>query len=946
MSYRRRKKPLNNKKIIFHVTRQYMKRNKGRTAVTFTGIALMVMLMTCVFVGKDTVLRYLENVASMHAGSWHMTVHGLNNTNFKEVAAVDGIDKIGYVARQGFTDFSASASKDRPYLEIKAYSPICFELANIHVTQGRLPENEKEIIISETALTDGSSVRIGDVIQANYFDRSITGINPSLSESVFPYFGISVKYGETVDVPLNFPYYPENDDFRQNKEYRGTSGTCTVVGFMEPPDFESEGSAGYPALTVWNDVSGMDGTFSALLTLRLDGIHSADTVREAIESVTQDDVECNNMVLAFSANGSDSVISSVTVFIEVFFVVLIIAASLILIYNVFQMSFRERTKYLGMLSSVGATGRQKRFSVYYEAAVLLAAALPTGILLGMGVIKIGLLLLKPHLNKLIEIFQVGRFGNIPVRLSVNVNNLLLVAAFSIFTVMLSALIPAIKMGKIGPVESIRGNISGGRRRYPSQFRMLGKSGSGVCRLLAVNGTRRLPHLTRGIVRSIAVFGMLTAVTLYGAQSVIRVVNTKLRTNHYLFNLTGYDYVLISDSTHDDLYRSTVERIAKDNAVTQTKEIAEYSFRVDLNGSFLSEEYMQAYEEVVRAYLPSNEEYAQELLQNERKYNKWILMFCMEDEDFKKLAEDGDADASIANDPSRPAVLLYRKVELSTDNVRISGYDADYHFIEVQNAFRCAVGEEVPFVVQNSGGEENKSVSLTVAGFLDEAALAPFFSVHSEMPFVIVNRRAAALIGQAAATEKEQTVNSGYQYYLFGLKDGEGESLLKELSQKEEQADGVYYIVSYDAINGEKGFYGAIVSIIRILAYCFTAMISIVCLLNLWHSVKGRAGERRREIAMLRSMGMTSRQLRRMLTIENILMTGTGLLIAAALSSVFMLLLNRAITGWIGRMTLPVPYGLIGGIVVAACIVMALMTLVCYRYSGKESIVEDIRNETV
>ena len=35
-----------------------------------------------------------------------------------------------------------------------------------------------------------------------------------------------------------------------------------------------------------------------------------------------------------------------------------------------------------------------------------------------------------------------------------------------------------------------------------------------------------------------------------------------------------------------------------------------------------------------------------------------------------------------------------------------------------------------------------------------------------------------------------------------------------------------------------------------------------------------------------------------------------------------------------------------GNVVSGKSIMALMTLVCYRYSGKESIVEDIRNETV
>ena len=61
---------------------------------------------------------------------------------------------------------------------------------------------------------------------------------------------------------------------------------------------------------------------------------------------------------------------------EVFFTILIMAASMVLIANVFQLSFRERSLYLGMLSSVGATGRQKRSSVYYEAGSLLLVALP------------------------------------------------------------------------------------------------------------------------------------------------------------------------------------------------------------------------------------------------------------------------------------------------------------------------------------------------------------------------------------------------------------------------------------------------------------------------------------------------------------------------------------------------------------------------------------------
>ena len=53
------------KNIVFYVTRQYMKQNKGRTFTTFAGIVFMVLLMTCVFVGRDTGIYYLQDVASL-----------------------------------------------------------------------------------------------------------------------------------------------------------------------------------------------------------------------------------------------------------------------------------------------------------------------------------------------------------------------------------------------------------------------------------------------------------------------------------------------------------------------------------------------------------------------------------------------------------------------------------------------------------------------------------------------------------------------------------------------------------------------------------------------------------------------------------------------------------------------------------------------------------------
>ena len=70
------------KNIVFYVTKQYMKQNKKRTFTTFLGIIFMVMLMTCVFVGKDTAFSYLEQTAALKSGDWHIRAYEADSRQY------------------------------------------------------------------------------------------------------------------------------------------------------------------------------------------------------------------------------------------------------------------------------------------------------------------------------------------------------------------------------------------------------------------------------------------------------------------------------------------------------------------------------------------------------------------------------------------------------------------------------------------------------------------------------------------------------------------------------------------------------------------------------------------------------------------------------------------------------------------------------------------------
>ena len=154
--------------VVFYVTRQYMKKNRKRTLTAFFGIFFMVMLMTCVFVGKETAFDFLERMAVLDRGKWHVAVYDLKPEEAEKVRGISWVKETARSKQIGMADFPESGNESRPYLNIKAYETPEFDWMNIQLKEGRLPENERELVVSNAALTDGSSLKVGDQIEANF----------------------------------------------------------------------------------------------------------------------------------------------------------------------------------------------------------------------------------------------------------------------------------------------------------------------------------------------------------------------------------------------------------------------------------------------------------------------------------------------------------------------------------------------------------------------------------------------------------------------------------------------------------------------------------------------------------------------------------------------------------------------------------------------------------
>lgn len=409
--------------ILSNYTLRCLKKNRVRTLVTIVGIVLSVALFTAVAEGAWSGLRYLQNVAVAENGSYHGFYTGMSDQEAAELAAQPQVTKTAAIDHVGWALVNPE-QRYYPYLLIDSLGDGVTDLISVRITEGRLPENEGELILSDrTEASTGIHYQLGQVLTLSVGKR------------------LDAEGGE---LGANQPYQGEAETLTEAREM-----VYTVVGFYKRLNYSLDPSAlpGALALTAGTEPG---GNHTVLFTLE-DLDQTSAFVHEHRWGSGGD---VNRDLLLYSGSSENRYIVQLLYGLVAILFGLIFFGSVALIYNAFSISVAERTKQFGLLKSVGATDRQLRRAVLTEAGLLCVAAIPLGLALGCGGIGLTLRFLRPAFSRIIG---GGTDAGVPIVLVLHLPSLAAAAGIGLVTALISAWIPARRASRLSPIAAIRQN---------------------------------------------------------------------------------------------------------------------------------------------------------------------------------------------------------------------------------------------------------------------------------------------------------------------------------------------------------------------------------------------------------------------------------------------------------------------------------------------------------
>lgn len=472
-------------KILFLYTKRMLAANKARTAVTFAGIVLSFALLTAVLTGTSSLFHFFSEYMKLRDGDYYGVIYNCDEEDEARLAQSGEVTQscrmgIVGVAEKNFDIEHELSLPNRNYVMIGNVDTDFFDTMGVRLIEGCLPENDSEIIIPQMMTTAGKEFHVGDTITWQIGER--IGSDGRI---------IQHQEQRREDRSSEDGCEKETIQVEQTKTY-------TIVGISTDPGYQMFAEPCYLVLTT--------GVQTATSDIYLKTKNIDDTSAFIAENFGDHQSKMNETLLRYFGQGVSNIRYMLFGMCAVLMVVVAIA-SIALIYNSFSISLTERTRQFGLFKSIGATRFQVIVSVFLEAGFLAVSAIPAGLFVGCVGVSCVFRLLKNNFDAMMMNSNgIAYVGSISMTFYTQVWYLVVAAVSGIITILIAAMVPAMRAGRISPIEAIRQTNDIKDPKFARNIRGRGVLGTlfGVGGLIAHRNAERNRKAYRAISFSLAI----------------------------------------------------------------------------------------------------------------------------------------------------------------------------------------------------------------------------------------------------------------------------------------------------------------------------------------------------------------------------------------------------------------------------------------------------------
>ena len=855
--------------LLNKLTIKNLKLNKKRTIVTIIGIMLSVALITAVASMYASGIKSLIKYETIIKGDFHTAFYNVPTSDIDKFVNNRNIEKLNITEGLGYAKID-SKNEDKPYAYLKGFTKDALNNLSVRLVKGRLPENTNEIVIPTHLKTNGR-------------------LDLKLNDS------ITLEVGKRID--------SKGSELSQSDKYQNTAGeqlvemqtkTYKIVGIIERPatNIEYYTAPGYTFIT-YIDSKNLSGNVDIYAKFTKDGVKNWDKTIANILGVSQvlfrkvynQEIESEKLTeqlkktYMFDVNKylidlETNPISSTSIGdlgkVLAIVIVIIVFTSIFCIKNSFDISITEKIRQYGMLRSIGATKKQIKRNVFYEATILGLIGIPLGIILGCLATYILIIISNYYLT---DVVQTG----FKLELVFSTYAILVAIILGIITIYFSALKSATRASKVSEIDSIRNSanlkISSKKIKSPKYIKKL----FGIGGVISFKNLKRNKKKYRTTIISITV-STFVFIALYSFMELaFQNVNNELKVSDFNISLSTN---AINDYSYSKFLKTVNLSGVEDYAILRNSELS-------FTGSHSSKEYLEYFG-------TKNESDAEGHITifaiGKKQYDKYIKSLGLNYNDIKDKAILFDKQYIISYDKNNNKI---------TKNIRVYDFSKGDVITSTNNQLNLEIG-----------------------------------AISSIGPNLLKNLANSYLIISDEMFDKIAKTNNLDIYYKASNADKLQDELDSYLSGE-----------SYNIDNKEENvrIMNNLFTLIAIFLYGFIIVISLIGITNIFNTITTNMELRKQEFAMLKSIGMTSKEFKRMIRLESLFMGIKSLLFGILIGIILSYLIYLSSDS-------DIPYKLpIVAIIISILVVFILISLIM-KYSlnkiNKQNTIETIRNENI